>query len=415
MDKNELIEIMRDLRDKREKEIFETNHFQNKEISVEQIYYVGKYEFVQDIDGKERTVEKDVFCFIEKEGNKQFLKYYDQDMELLAVEIPENGQILPTRISQEKYRDVTQKIGQRDKKEDKSLDELEDEKEKEEAKKEKMSQDLSAKDNGFKVTYYKEIVDPKFKQLLSKTCQGAEEVGIAYSAETGETKIVGKYNGEFKQLPGTNDAKLAMRAVSERNENNGTVSEKVPYSTIAIDEFSRGDEKMEIAITKNMGYLDLELVHVKGMERVKCSDVRMQGEGWGEEITKQKMDEFKEEGRSHVYNEMMEIEANEKQDSPEKMIDLSKDVLDNEKELKDINLDLMKQEIKENILTLYEKELNSLYNYNKEMIEESVGDRIDKAIYQIGGKPMNVQTLVEESIKSDIEAERDNNDRGRKI
>ena len=44
MDENqEIMEKMRMIRDKREREIFETNQEDNKEISVEEVRYIGKW------------------------------------------------------------------------------------------------------------------------------------------------------------------------------------------------------------------------------------------------------------------------------------------------------------------------------------------------------------------------------------
>ena len=62
MDENqEIMEKMRMIRDKREREIFETNQEDNKEISVEEVRYIGKMEFMEEIDGEKNMVEKDIF------------------------------------------------------------------------------------------------------------------------------------------------------------------------------------------------------------------------------------------------------------------------------------------------------------------------------------------------------------------
>ena len=134
MEREDLIEKMRLIRDKREKEIFETNQKANRNISVEKVEYIGKMEFMEEIDGKEKMVEKDVFMLTEKDDDMEYLKTYDEDMNLLWVEIPETDQAL----SPEKNKDVNQLMLQKARemrKDGKSLDDLEKENEKDEENK----------------------------------------------------------------------------------------------------------------------------------------------------------------------------------------------------------------------------------------------------------------------------------------
>ncbi len=64
MEKKDLIEKMKILRDKREKEIFEYNSNNTlKTMSVEGIKYLGNMEFMQD--GKDELTKKDIFMLIE--------------------------------------------------------------------------------------------------------------------------------------------------------------------------------------------------------------------------------------------------------------------------------------------------------------------------------------------------------------
>ena len=93
-ERDDIIEKMRMIRDKREKEIFETNQEENRQMSVEQVQYIGKMEFMEEIDGEKKMVEKDVFMLTEKNDDMEYLKTYDEDMNLLGVLIPATYQKL---------------------------------------------------------------------------------------------------------------------------------------------------------------------------------------------------------------------------------------------------------------------------------------------------------------------------------
>ena len=275
MEEQDIIEKMRRIRDQREKQIFETNQEENKEISVEQVQYLGRMEFMEEIDGEKRMVEKDVFMITEINGGREYLKTYDEDMNLLRVEIPEANQTLATEKSRSRDADILEKLKKLDKN-GKTLEELEEKnKNEEENKKEEISEDLSTDGQDLKITYYRKIIDKTFMNEFPETCQGAEEIGMAYSETLKSYILVAKYQDKFEIAKGTEPAKATMKQVYNMDRENKEMTQESPHAIMPItgNGYKNGTKELSVTIGQ-YGYIETQVVDVS-RENVRIGkDVR---------------------------------------------------------------------------------------------------------------------------------------------
>lgn len=392
MEENQdIIEKMRMIRDKREKEIFETNQEENRQISVEQIRYVGKMEFMEEIDGEKRMVEKDVFILTEKVDNMEYLKTYDEDMNLLGVEIPATNQTLATQESINRDPKMAERLKKLNK-EGKTLEELEKENEdKEKNKQNEISEDLSKDGEDLQITYYRKIVDKNFRNEFPETCQGAEEIGMAYSETLKSYILVAKYQDKFEIAKGTEPTKATMKQVYNisRDGEDKEMTKESPNAIMPIKGNGYKDGTKELSVTIGQyGYIETQVVDVS-RENVRIGkDIREQGEGVQQEKTYEEKEQEKAWGTEKTENEV--------------------DLIENEN---GPDVDKMRQRIINSVLEQYGDELKSLYRGNEEEILASIQRRIQKATNNGKMTEQEIQKAVEIDIEEDIESDRDAGDR----
>lgn len=387
----DIIEKMRMIRDKREKEIFETNQEENRQISVEQIRYVGKMEFMEEIDGEKRMVEKDVFILTEKVDNMEYLKTYDEDMNLLGVEIPATNQTLATQESINRDPKMAERLKKLNK-EGKTLEELEKENEdKEKNKQNEISEDLSKDGEDLQITYYRKIVDKNFRNEFPETCQGAEEIGMAYSETLKSYILVAKYQDKFEIAKGTEPTKATMKQVYNisRDGEDKEMTKESPNAIMPIKGNGYKDGTKELSVTIGQyGYIETQVVDVS-RENVRIGkDIREQGEGVQQEKTYEEKEQEKAWGTEKTENEV--------------------DLIENEN---GPDVDKMRQRIINSVLEQYGDELKSLYRGNEEEILASIQRRIQKATNNGKMTEQEIQKAVEIDIEEDIESDRDAGDR----
>lgn len=382
-ERDDIIEKMRMIRDKREKEIFETNQEENRQMSVEQVQYIGKMEFMEEIDGEKKMVEKDVFMLTEKNDDMEYLKTYDEDMNLLGVEIPATNQTLATEKSRSKEPNIIEKLKRMNKK-GKTLEELEEEnKEDEKNKEEEIGQDLATDGQDLKITFYRKFVDKTFMSEFPETCQGAKEIGMAYSEVLKSYILVANYGDKFEIAKGTEPAKATMKQVYSKDRSHETVEKESPHALMPIkgNGYKNGTKELSITIGQ-YGYVETQVVDVSRENKRVGEDIREQGEGSKEEKPTLEKREERAWGTEKTENEI--------------------DLIENEN---NPDVDKMKQRIIDNMLEQYEEELNSLYRGNEEEIIASLNRRIEKAVRNGRITEKDIQLAVEQDINEDIDAD----------
>ena len=93
--RQQIITIMKALRDKREAEIFEFE----LDVSIIDIQYLGAINWLDERDGGVSEKQKDIFVIIEERKGEILYRYYDEDLEMIAVQMQSRDEILPS----EKY------------------------------------------------------------------------------------------------------------------------------------------------------------------------------------------------------------------------------------------------------------------------------------------------------------------------
>ena len=123
MNEKECLEKMDKLIEKRQQQINED--FKNEgrlKTVINDVKYLGKIRYIEEVDGKREEKEKDIFTIIEENDGNIWYKYYDENMQLIAAE---NGfqQLALSGNVAEKNSDVLEKIEKLDKMEGTSLSE----------------------------------------------------------------------------------------------------------------------------------------------------------------------------------------------------------------------------------------------------------------------------------------------------
>ena len=373
---------MRMIRYKRERELFETNQEDNKEISVEEVRYIGKMEFMEEIDGEKKMVEKDIFMLREINDGLEYLKMYDEDMNLLGVEIPETNQTLATEKALEKDSKMAEKLKNMNKK-GRTLEELEKENNKKDKNKE-ISEDLSPDGEDLQITYYRPIIDKTFKSEFAETCQGAKEIGMAYSEKLKSYILVAKYQDKFEIAKGTEPAKATMKQVYSIDREKQEINKESPKAIMPINGngYKNGTKELSVTIGQ-YGYIETQVVDVS-RENVRIGkDIQEQGESIKQEKTTKEKEQEKAWGTENTENE---VDLIEDENNPD--------------------VDKMKQRIIDNIIEKYEDDLNSLYRGNEEEIQESIQRRIQKAVDKGKITEEEIQKSVELDIEEDINFDR---------
>ena len=170
-----IIEIMKALRDKRETEIFESE----LDVSIIDIQYLGTINWLDERDDGDSEKEKDVFVIIEERKGEVLYRYYDDDLEILAVQLPNKDEILPSeKYTFKKDKDFLEDIKELDEKE--SLKKIEEE---ERLSEEKEQEEISRQQKPQNVIQYIDVdkvyVDDKttFRQAYGIP-KGVEELAI---------------------------------------------------------------------------------------------------------------------------------------------------------------------------------------------------------------------------------------------
>ncbi len=120
--REQIIEIMKALRDKREAEIFESE----LDVSIIDIQYLGAINWLDERNGENEEKQKDIFVIIEERKGEVLYRYYDDDLEMLAVQMQGRDEILPSeKYTFKKDKDFLEDIKELDEKE--SLKKIEEE------------------------------------------------------------------------------------------------------------------------------------------------------------------------------------------------------------------------------------------------------------------------------------------------
>lgn len=129
MDKNECIETMIKLKEKREQQIKESlKDNEPLQTIINDIKYLGQIKYTeQGLDGKDIEKVKEIYMIVEENDGKMWYKYYDKNLELIAAEDSIEEQIAFAQNFDEKDINFLNKIQELDKMEGISLSELEQE------------------------------------------------------------------------------------------------------------------------------------------------------------------------------------------------------------------------------------------------------------------------------------------------
>lgn len=339
---------------------------------------------MEEIDGEKKMIEKDVFILTEKDNDMEYLKTYDEDMNLLGVEIPATNQTLATEKSRAQDPNIVDKLKMMGKN-GKTLEELERENENREMdKKEQIENDLSTDGQDLEITYFRKIIDKDFMKEFPETCHGAEEIGMAYSETLKSYILVAKYGDKFEIAKGTEPAKATMKQVYSIDRSNEKINQESPNAIMPImgNGYRNGTKELSITIGQ-YGYIETQVVDVS-RENVRVGkDIREQGEGRTQEKTAEEKEQAKSWGSEKTENEVNLIEN---ENGPD--------------------VDKMRQRIIDNMLEQYGEELESLYRGNEKEILLSLQRRIEKAVRNGNITEEDIQNNVKNDIEEDISAER---------
>lgn len=129
----------------------------------------------------------------------------------------------------------------------------------EEEKKKQMSKQIAKNSNiqkDLEITYYKEIIDDRFKVEFPEICSKASEVGIAYSKKLNSFIVVSKNEKGFQIADGTIPSKSTMKTVISIDKKGENVEERTPYALIRTK-----DPNKEISINiGDSGALQIEKI-----------------------------------------------------------------------------------------------------------------------------------------------------------
>lgn len=126
MESKDILEKMIQIREKREQEIHnENNKEENMNNVINDVKYLGKIRYLEEINGQKVETEKDIFVVVEDDDGKISYIYYDEDMKNIAFENDMFDEILPGKEFVDKDKSFLKEISEMDK-EGKSLSEIEE-------------------------------------------------------------------------------------------------------------------------------------------------------------------------------------------------------------------------------------------------------------------------------------------------
>lgn len=130
MENRDILERMIQIREKREQEIHnENNKEENINNVINDVKYLGKIRYLEEINGQKIETEKDIFVVIEDDDGKISYIYYDENLENVAFENDMFDEILPGKDFMDKDESFLKEISEMDK-DGKSLSEIQEQVEK---------------------------------------------------------------------------------------------------------------------------------------------------------------------------------------------------------------------------------------------------------------------------------------------
>lgn len=110
----QILENMMKLKELRQQELNKKmNDGQTISAVVNDIRYLGKIEFIEEIDGQNILKERDVYLSIEDENGKITYRYYNEDLQLVAGEDSALGTLVPSTEFSEKDQTYLEKISEK--------------------------------------------------------------------------------------------------------------------------------------------------------------------------------------------------------------------------------------------------------------------------------------------------------------
>ncbi len=129
-EKNNLSTMVK-LRNKREREIKENlRNGEHLDTIINDIKYLGKVEFIEEIDGQKIEEEKDIYLLIEEKDGRVLYRYYDENMKLIAYEGDIREGIMATTDFEDKDKSFLKQIDEFNKEDSMSLSDIEEKLEK---------------------------------------------------------------------------------------------------------------------------------------------------------------------------------------------------------------------------------------------------------------------------------------------
>lgn len=120
--RQQIIAIMKALREKREDEIMEAE----LDINILDVKYYGAINWLDERNGENEEKQKDIFVIIEEQKGQVFYKYYDEELELIAAQREGDEKITPgKKFSDKKDKGFLEDIEKLEEKE--SLNKIEEE------------------------------------------------------------------------------------------------------------------------------------------------------------------------------------------------------------------------------------------------------------------------------------------------
>lgn len=125
-EKNDLSTMIA-LKDKREKEIKDNLKEKNRlDTVINDVKYLGKIKFIEEIDGEKVEQEKEIYLLIEEKDGRILYKYYDENLQLIAYEDSVFEELMAETKFEGKDQSFLKQIEELDK-EGKSLSQIESE------------------------------------------------------------------------------------------------------------------------------------------------------------------------------------------------------------------------------------------------------------------------------------------------
>lgn len=122
MEEKNNLSTMIELKQKREKDIKEKG--EELYIVINDIKHLGKVKFIQEINGQKAEEEKDIYLLIEEKDGRILYKYYDENLQLVAVEDSTRDELMAESKFEGKDQSFLKQIEELDK-EGKSLSQIE--------------------------------------------------------------------------------------------------------------------------------------------------------------------------------------------------------------------------------------------------------------------------------------------------